>query len=517
MTKVTPVIICGGNGTRLWPLSRTQSPKQFQKVGGPDSQTFFQTAVNRHRGEGYANPCVISSVRYRETVGQQLAEIGVQGRVLLEPMGRNTGPAVLASALYLAAYDPDAIMLVVPADHVIEGDVNSTILAMVDAARAGYIITFGIKPRYAESGFGYITDGGPMPGFPGLHQVERFIEKPPTRKARLLVESEIAFWASGISMFAARTIIAEYERFDPVGAAAVRAAVTGSRWTTEGLELAAEPFSQAPAGPTEQIVFEKTRAIALATLDVQWSDVGSWTAMYGISKSNPQGNVLQGDVIAVETSNAFVRGSSRLVTLVGMKDVIVVDTPDALLVARMGGCQDVKKIAEQLKKDHRVEAERHLSQRPKATATEYGGMAPLLQTDALEMVQASLAPGASLMLDPVDNRQLLLAKGQLTVATLTASREVQAGVRMDLAANLPTMLTNTGEDEAEAVLITLLGTPAQAAEPVTAPVTAAIAAPVLPPEPAPAAAPAAVAATAAAAGAGAEIRPFVLPAKAVNG
>jgi mannose-1-phosphate guanylyltransferase/mannose-6-phosphate isomerase len=471
MTKVTPLIICGGNGTRLWPLSRTQSPKQFQKVGGPETETFFQTAVNRHRGEGFHAPCVISSARHRETVARQLVEIGVSARVILEPMGRNTGPAVLASAIMLSAYDPEAIMLVVPADHVINGDLNKTILAMVGAAKAGHIITFGIKPRYAESGFGYITDGGPMPGFPGLRQVERFIEKPPTRKARLLVESDIAYWASGISMFAARTIIAEYEKFDPASVVAVRNAVTKSRWTGEGLELDAEAFSQAAAGPTEQIVFEKTQKIALATLDVDWSDVGSWTAMYGISKSNPQGNVLQGDVIAVETTNSMVRSTSRLVTLVGMKDVIVVDTPDALLVARMGACQDVKKVAEYLKSGQRIEVEKHLEARPRATATDYGGMSPLFQSDAIEMVQATLQPGANLMLDPVNNRQLMVAKGELTVTTLLSSTHVSAGERLDLVTHLPTMLLNASGDEAEVILLTMLGAkaPAQQAAPVALP------------------------------------------------
>ena len=312
MTRIHPLIICGGNGTRLWPVSRTQSPKQFQKVGEETSHTFFQAAVQRHRGPGYAAPVIVSSIRHRLTVTAQLAEIDCAAQIIHEPMGRNTGPAVLAAALMLVEQDPDAIMVVVPADHVIEGDITSTIMAMVNPAKAGHIITFGIKPRYAETGFGYITDGGPVVEFPGLRVVDRFVEKPPSRKARLLVESDIAYWASGLSMFAARTIIAEYAKFDAATVEAVRLAVSKGYLAADGLELDASHFAATFAAPTESMVFEKTDRIALAPLDVDWSDVGSWTAMYGISKSNPQGNVLQGDVIAVETTNCMVRSTSRL-------------------------------------------------------------------------------------------------------------------------------------------------------------------------------------------------------------
>ena len=457
MTRIYPLIICGGNGTRLWPVSRSQSPKQFQRVGDATSPTFFQTALTRHATPDYQMPWIISSIRHRETVAAQLAEMGQTARVIHEPMGRNTGPAVLAAAIALSALDPEALMVVVPADHVIEGDLNRTVMAMAGAAAAGHIITFGIKPRYAETGFGYITDGGPMIDFPGLRQVERFVEKPPLRKARVLVESEVAYWASGLSMFAAKTIIAEYEKFDPASATAVRMAVARGRQAPDGLELDPEFFSAATAGPTESIVFEKTRAIALAPLDVDWSDVGSWTAMYGISKSNPQGNVLQGDVIAVETSNSMVRSSSRLVTLVGMKDVIVIDTPDALLVTRVGHCQSVKKVAEYLKSGARIEVEKHSAAKPRDLATAYGGMAPLFQSDALEMVAATISPGASLMLDPVDNRELLVSRGTVTVTTLKSSVPLAAGQRMDLAQNLPTMLVNPGTADVEVILMTMLG------------------------------------------------------------
>jgi mannose-1-phosphate guanylyltransferase / mannose-6-phosphate isomerase len=457
MTRIHPLIICGGNGTRLWPVSRTQSPKQFQKVGDAESRTFFQEAILRHQGPGYEQPIIVSSIRHLETIRTQLAEIEASAHLILEPMGRNTGPAVLAAAITLQARDPEALMVVVPADHVIEGDLNGTIMAMADGAKAGHIITFGIKPRYAETGFGYITDGGPMINYPGLRMVERFVEKPPSRKARLLVESDIAYWASGISMFAAATIIEEYTKFDPASVSFVRQAIIRGKLTSDGLELASEFFGQAASGPTESIVFEKTSRIALAPLDVDWSDVGSWTAMYGISKSNPQGNVFQGDVIAVETTNSMVRSTSRLVTVVGMKDVIVIDTPDALLVTRVGHCQSVKKVAEYLKNGNRIEAEKHLAVRPKEHATPYGGMAPLFQSDSLEMVSATIAPGQSLLLDPVDNREVMVSRGEVAVTTLHSSTALRPGQRMDLTNALPTLLANSSDTEVEVILVTLLG------------------------------------------------------------
>lgn len=463
MSSLYPLIICGGNGTRLWPVSRTQSPKQFQKVGEETSLTFFQSAVERHRGPGYEAPCIVSAMRHRETVAAQLAEIGCPAQVIHEPMGRNTGPAVLAAAMRLHAQDPEALMVVIPADHVIKGDLNSTIMAMRSAASAGFIITFGIKPRYAETGFGYITDAGPMITQPGLRQVERFVEKPPTRKARLLVESDVAYWASGLSMFAARTIIEEYQKFDPATVQAVRMAVAEGRPCADGFELAAGPFAAASALPTESIVFEKTDKIALAPLDVDWSDVGSWTAMYGISKSDTQGNVLQGDVIAVETTNSMVRSTSRLVTVVGMKDVIVIDTPDALLVTRVGHCQNVKKVAEFLKGGNRVEAEKHLAlPKPSIGAQAYSAMTQLFQNDSMEIVQARIAPGASLDLNPVANCEILIARGEVIVSTIKSDTVLQQGQRQSLQSQLPALLVNDTLEEAEVIVLTMQVSPAMA-------------------------------------------------------
>ncbi|MCR9125473.1 MAG: mannose-1-phosphate guanylyltransferase/mannose-6-phosphate isomerase [Rhodobacteraceae bacterium] len=450
MTKIHPLVICGGNGTRLWPMSRAQSPKQFQRVGGTEGPTFFQATLERHRCEGYAEPVVVSSVTHRRTVQAQLAELNCAADVIYEPMGRNTGPAVLAAALHLAKSDPDAVMLVIPADHVIDGDMNTTIFSMIDAARHGYIVTYGITPRYAESGFGYITDGGSVPGYAGLHKVDRFVEKPPIEKARLLVDSKKAYWASGISMFSARTIIEEYQKYDMPTYRTVKQAVEQGISTGSGLVLDRDFFRQATAEPTESVVFEKTDRIALAPLDVNWNDVGSWTAMYGVSAPNADGNVFQGDVIAVDTHNSMIRSETRLVAVVGMSDVIVIDTPDAVLVTKAGACQDVKKIAEQLKAGKRPEIEKHST-----SEHAWGKMKQVLNREQFNLSTLNIKAGGSLQVDPAYEREAIVVKGQVDVSNGTRHNTLREGDRLLLDSKTPSRLVNRTGEVVELVFLTM--------------------------------------------------------------
>jgi mannose-1-phosphate guanylyltransferase/mannose-6-phosphate isomerase len=450
MTKIYPLIICGGNGTRLWPISRTQSPKQFQKVGDADSLTFFQSTVDRHRGENFADPIVVTSVRHRKTVHEQLDEMGVEASVILEPMGRNTGPAVLAAAMVMAETDPDALLLVLPADHVIRGDINTTIEAMRPAAMDGYIITFGIKPRFAETGFGYIVDDGPIVSHNGLRKVERFVEKPPARKARQLVESDIAYWASGISMFSAKTIIEEYTKYDPETVNAVRKAVDLADQRQDGLMLNAIRFSEAGNLPTEQAVFEKTDRISLSPLDIDWSDVGSWSAMYGISDTDHMGNVLQGDSIAVDTQNSMVRSDgSRLVTLVGLKDTIVIDTPDALLVTQVGHCQSVKKVAEFLKEEKRLEAERHVGKEQE------DGLTRLVASERVDLSESKIQPGKSLTLSANKPRDVIVVRGQVEMGEGDEVQTFEEGQRFALSGTEATLMRNKTGKTAELLFLSV--------------------------------------------------------------
>lgn len=455
MKKIYPLILCGGSGTRLWPLSRTRSPKQFQKIGGKNSLTFFQSAIMRHKGDHFHDPCIVTSLRHRGTVVSQLREIQCGSQIICEPMARNTGPAVLAAAHTLFGQDPNAVILVIPADHVIDGDVNSAIVAQIDAALGGQIITFGIPPRSPETGFGYIQKGAAMPDFPGLHIVDQFVEKPPLEQAEKLVASGQADWASGISMFSARTIIEEYETFDPETAAHVKRSVMNASPFPEALYLDADAFSQSAELPTEKAVFENSERVSTTTLNVKWSDVGSWAAMYDVSQQDGDGNVLHGDVIAVATKNTMVRSENRLVGVVGLEDVIVVDTSDALLVTTKDNSQNVKDVVESLKKRARPEAEYYAGSAPKMVPFSMPtGLEEVLNTDNFHLGTSQIPVGAAIEMDEGIGRQVIVMKGSVHAQGPSWQKTVRDGGRIYSDPEGPIRITNCADVETELLFMT---------------------------------------------------------------
>lgn len=458
MGQIYPLIICGGKGTRLWPISRTQSPKQFQKIAGEDSMTFFQVAVQRHRGEMYHDPVIVTGVTHRGTVVKQLREIQCGAQMICEPMGRNTGPAVLAAATAILRRDPDAVFVVVPADHIIDGNLTDTIMSCLPAAKAGRIITFGIPPRYAETGFGYITEAGPLDGFDTVRAVGGFVEKPPAHEAHELIESGSAYWASGLSMFSARTIVEEYGKFDPETSRHVANAVAYGAVTPDGLFLNEEDFAQTNAEPTEGVVFERSERIAMAPLDVSWNDVGSWLAMYNISNRDKNGNVLQGDVIAEGAQNTMVRADSRLVSVVGLSDVIVIDTPDALLVAKMDETQSVKQVVERLKSQQRTESEVHAEAGPAMVpASKQLELArSIAQTDNFHLGTAEIEVGRTIMLDRGPrSQQVIVVQGMVHASGKGWSKTVREGGRIYADDAATVRILNCGDVEAELLFVTL--------------------------------------------------------------
>ncbi|ROU03619.1 mannose-1-phosphate guanylyltransferase [Histidinibacterium lentulum] len=360
MHSINPVILSGGMGSRLWPMSRVLQPKQFQPVNGVDGQSFLQATALRHRGAPFNEPVVVANARQVGLIASQLDEVGVSPTILGEPVGRNTGPAVLAAALRLLRDDPDALLLVLPSDHVIDGDLNDVVGRMRRGAEEGRIVTFGITPRYPETGFGYITRGEGIPGCPGLHAVSAFVEKPDLERAQALVDGGNAHWASGISLMRADVIVEEFRRLEPETFAAVEAALEDGTDGEAGSWLMDEAaFSKALDEPTERAVFERTQSIAVAPVDVAWNDVGAWSAVHSIGRKCEGGNVLGQEVMAIETRNSLVRGCGKLIAVIGMEDVIVVDTPDALLVTNHGNAQMVKDAVKRLKNDGRQEVDRH--------------------------------------------------------------------------------------------------------------------------------------------------------------
>lgn len=458
MSGIVPVILCGGIGARLWPMSRSQSPKQFHPVASADSLTFFQSTVQRHRTGGYADPMVVTAAAHVQTVQRQLTGLQCEGQLIVEPFARNTGPAVLAAALEIAAEDPDRLMLVLPSDHVISGDFDRIVSGARRAAEDGRIVLFGITPAYPETGYGYIVDGGTFRHDAALRRVASFIEKPPREQAEALIASGSAYWASGISLFAARTIIDEFRRIDPKTFAAVSLAFeTGERRAGE-VHLAGEAFRHARAEPTERIVFEHSPHVVLAPADIRWSDVGSWTSVHGVGQPDDKGNVFHGDVIATDTENALVRAGDRLVALVGVPEVIVIDTPDALLVTRRGRCQDVQKVVEMLRRSQRLEASRH-----RRREHAWGRSMSLMRSGGLDMVMLSINSGTTITLDPEAGRRLIVTRGTIEMFDGPWRRCVGPGEQVALDSLQPCRLVNVGAQEAEALLMTLRPTlvPAQ--------------------------------------------------------
>ncbi|SNT42915.1 mannose-1-phosphate guanylyltransferase [Tropicimonas sediminicola] len=450
MSHIVPLVLCGGSGSRLWPVSRTDSPKHFHAVNGGNSLSFLQETVQRHTGKRMRDPILVTNARHAHYVRAQLDEIQVRGEIIGEPVARNTGPAVLAAAFRALERDPDAVLLVLPSDHVIEGDVNGTVHAMYDAAEDGRIITFGVRPHYPETGYGYITDGGPIDGYDGLHHVGEFVEKPPLDRAQALLDGGRAYWASGISMFRADTIVEEYRRLDPISLMAVHHALAHRAFDGNGLVLERGAFEKAESLPTEVAVFEKTRAIALAPLQVSWNDVGSWEAMHGIGTPDAQGNVISGDVISVETRNSLVRSQDRLVAVIGLENVVVVDTSDALLVASRSEAQKVKQAVQALNLSDRQEAHSHPTHR-----FSWGESHRAFSTEACDVTHLTINAGAALTIDgSCGPMHLIGVRGDLAVSGEASPREpLSKGLRLSLAEGRDFRVENLGTTRGEVVLV----------------------------------------------------------------
>ena len=447
--SITPVVLCGGMGSRLWPMSRIDQPKQFQPTHGKGSMTYFQATLQRHRGPDFTQPIVVTNANQAALVHRQLDDLQLHGQVIGEPVGRNTGPAVLAAALAAHRQDRDALILVLPSDHMIKGDLNRIIRAMRPAAADGRIVSFGVVPTYPETGYGYLTDGGAVADYPGLHKVAQFVEKPGHDHAQRLIDAGGAFWASGISLMRAATLIEEFRRLDPVTHAAVTAALDGAEMRTLGIVLEEKSFRRAANEPTERQVFERTPAIALAPLHgVEWDDVGAWNAVYKIAERDQDGNVLHGDVIAMNTQNSLVQSETRLVAVIGMQDTVVIDTPDAVLVTKRSNSQDVKQLVDRLKACKRREVHTHTTRempwgRVETVASEMGNDMRIMtvQKKASLLVNGT-GIGPSLL-------TVMSGEGRCRMAGRDVTVRRGQTIAIDPDEALP--LSNVGEDELKLV------------------------------------------------------------------
>lgn len=357
MTTIYPVVLSGGSGTRLWPLSREHYPKQLLALAG-ERTMLQQTALRLDGLSGVESPVLVCNEEHRFLVAEQLREIGkAPANIILEPAGRNTAPALTLAAMYLAERDPQAVMLVMPADHVIY-DIKAFQSAVTAAARAadeGYLATFGIVPTKPETGYGYIRQGEPLAGYASLRHVAAFVEKPDADTAAKYLASGEYLWNSGMFVLRADIWLEELARKRTDILRACETAYTQGRQDGEFYRVNGEAFQACPSDSIDYAVMEKTDRAAMVSLDAGWSDIGAWAAIWETETRDHQGNVIQGDVLTHNTSNALLISKHRLVTAVGLQDVIVVETPDAVLVAHKDSSQDVKEIVNRLKQDKRSE------------------------------------------------------------------------------------------------------------------------------------------------------------------
>lgn len=359
-----PVILSGGAGSRLWPLSRGLYPKQFLPL--VSGQSLLQETLARLNGvPKLAEPLVVCNEDHRFIVAEQLRQIGLKGSILLEPIGRNTAPAIAVAALTATAQGEDPLLLVLAADHVIP-DVaafQSAIGVARVAAEQGALVTFGITPTAPETGYGYIKKAGVgnrESGIEGVYPIEQFVEKPNLETAQAYLASGEYFWNSGMFLFRASAFLAEVGKYSPEMLDACRAAVSGGKEDLEFVRLDKDAFAACPANSIDYAVMEKTDKAMVVPLSAGWNDVGSWSALWDVHGKDGAGNVAKGDVIAVDSHNSYLHSADgRLIATVGVDNLVVVDTPDAVLIASKDRVQDVKKIVDELKAQGRNEATQH--------------------------------------------------------------------------------------------------------------------------------------------------------------
>jgi mannose-1-phosphate guanylyltransferase/mannose-6-phosphate isomerase len=436
---ITPLILSGGSGTRLWPVSRRNLPKQFLSLNGQG--TLFQQTLERvMQLPQVSAPIVVASEDHRFLAAEQLLESGVEGAtIVLEPVARNTAPAIALGAMQAMARDPQALLLVLPADHLI-GDTARFVEAVHDAlplAQAGWLVTFGIRPDRAETGFGYIRRAEALDaqGF----RVGQFVEKPDLATAESYLADGGYDWNSGMFLFQAARYLEELELHAPAMLAAVREADASAKQDLDFVRIDKEAFSRVPDDSIDYAVMERTQRAAVVPVSCAWSDIGSWSALWLAGDKDADGNLREGDTLAVNTRNSLLRSHDRhLVATVGVDDLIVVTTADATLVAHRNAAQDVKKIVDELKASGRTEHSLHrVVRRP------WGSYDSLEEGQRFQVKRIVVKPGAALSLQmhhhraehwivvsgtaevTCDDKVFLLAENQSTYLPLGAMHRLR--------------------------------------------------------------------------------------------
>jgi mannose-1-phosphate guanylyltransferase/mannose-6-phosphate isomerase len=361
MASVYPVVLSGGSGTRLWPLSRAMFPKQFVRFSKSQPNSFLAATLQRLAQErGFAAPLVICNNDHRFLVKDEADRLRIKlGSIVLEPEARNTAPAIAAAAVLVERSDPDGILVVMPSDHVIENDeaFATAVRRASEIAATGKLVLFGIPPASPHTGYGYIRRGTPLEQFKEAYAVAAFTEKPDAATAEAYLATGDYLWNSGIFVLGARVFLDEVTRLAPEVAAAARAAVANASEDLGFMRLDAQSFGAAPSISVDYAVMERTSAAAVLPLDVGWSDVGSWSSLWELSAHDANGNAVHGEAMLEDTSGSYIHSETALVATLGVKDLVIIDTPDALLVADRARAQDVGGLVAKLRKAGRKEHE----------------------------------------------------------------------------------------------------------------------------------------------------------------
>lgn len=392
--QLTPVILSGGTGSRLWPLSRASFPKQFWPL--VTEHSLFQDTVLRSLGARFTAPIIVCNEEHRFLIAEQLREMGIMdASIMLEPQGRNSAPAITAAALLAAEHNPDSVLWMMAADAAIKDNValQKALANGYAAAKAGYVVTFGVKPTMPETGYGYIEIGAELADVSGVSKVARFLEKPNLVDATAMLSAGGYLWNAGMFMFTAKTLLEEMRLHAPEILEAVQGAFNDRRDDLDFIRLGKTSFCNSPDISLDYAVAERTNRAVVVPCNMGWSDVGSWSALWEMGEKDASGNVVYGDVLLEEAQNCYIRSDDMLTAVIGLKDVVVVTTEDAVLALHRDHAQDVKKIVDRLKAAKRdVGSTHNRCYRP------WGFYESLTRSDRSQVKRIVVKPGSKLSL-----------------------------------------------------------------------------------------------------------------------